>query len=213
MRGRDPFGDAVATIRRRIRTGAVAPGAPLIVEALAQDLGLSPTPVREALSHLAGRGVIEGRRAGGRGYAAWPMTAGDLADLYSFQDLLAAFALEDPRLAGPGAAPQSPPDTYAARTEGFFHRLARGRAHAPLLQVQAGLGDRLHLARLAEPQVLPDALAELAALEAHDLASPGLAAAVRAYGARRTAYAEPIARAAVRLAEEQVRSGPEGPEI
>ena len=94
MRQRDPFGEAVTAVRDRVRTGRLPPGEPLVVEDLARDLGLSATPVREALAHLSGRGVIEGRRAAGRGYAAWPIAGDVLADLYRFQGLLASFALE-----------------------------------------------------------------------------------------------------------------------
>lgn len=213
MRRRDPFGEALGTIRERIRLGVIAPGAPLLVEDLAKDLHLSPTPIREALAHLAGRGVIEGRRAGGRGYAAWPMTASELADLYRFQDLLAVFALEAPTAVATLGAAEPPPGSFAERTERLFHRLARGRGNAPLLHIQAGLADRLHLARLAEPQVLPDAMAELAALEAHDLASLGLRDVVTAYSARRISGAEHIARAATLLAEDGVKSSAEATEI
>ncbi len=212
MRRRDPFGDAVGMIRERIRLGRLPPGAPLIVEDLAKDLQLSSTPVREALAHLTGRGVIEGRRAGGRGYAAWPMTASELVDLYGFQGLLAAFALKAPTAGEPVVA-GLPPESIAERTERFFHRLARGRGGVTLLQIQGGLADRLHLARLAEPEVLPDVWAELAALEAHDRASQRLPSAIAAYGERRIAEAERIARAAVTLAEERVKFSLKASEI
>jgi predicted ArsR family transcriptional regulator len=198
MRRRDPFGEALAAIRNRVRTGAVPPSAPLVVEDLAADLRLSPTPVREALAHLAGCGVIEGRRAGGRGYAAWPLTGGELAHLYRLHEALAACAWDGGRdLAGPGAGTGGAVgDDLAARAEGFFARLAR-RGGGPLLrQMQDALADRLHLARLAEPRVLDDVAAELAALEAHDPAEQGLARALRDYHRRRLARAEIIARAA-----------------
>ena len=59
MRTRDPFGEALSELRMRLRQGELRPGAPLVVMDLAQSLGLSATPVREALAFLAGEGLID----------------------------------------------------------------------------------------------------------------------------------------------------------
>ncbi len=45
-------------IRRRIRSGEIQPGAVLRQRELAQQLGVSPTPVREALSRLEAQGFV-----------------------------------------------------------------------------------------------------------------------------------------------------------
>ena len=81
MRTRDPFGEALSELRMRLRQGELRPGAPLVVMDLAQSLGLSATPVREALAFLAGEGLIEGRRGAARGYLAGRLGSAEIADL------------------------------------------------------------------------------------------------------------------------------------
>src|SRR3954468_4222476 len=49
---------AYEALRNRILTGELAPGAPLIQANLAKDLGVSMTPVREALRDLATEGLV-----------------------------------------------------------------------------------------------------------------------------------------------------------
>lgn len=198
MRRRDPFGEAVEAVRAKVRSGALAPGEPVLVEDLARELALSPTPVREALAHLAGRGVIEGRRAGGRGHGAWLLAAPDLADLYRLQDAVAGFAALSGMFAclGAEAGASEAVGEPALRAERYFERLARRTGNALLLQVQSVLSDRLHLIRRLEPAVLPDALAELAALEAHDGREQNFVATIGAYHQRRIAAADLLVRAA-----------------
>lgn len=52
MRTRDPFGEVLEALRRRIREGQLAPGAPLIVMDLAADLDVSATPATVLTTHL-----------------------------------------------------------------------------------------------------------------------------------------------------------------
>ena len=65
MRDRDAFGNALQALRQRLRDGAYAPGAPLVIIELAHELNISATPMREALARLAGEGLIEDRRGVG----------------------------------------------------------------------------------------------------------------------------------------------------
>ena len=65
MRQRDPFGMALASLRTALEDG-LAPGQHLSVVDIAASLGLSTSPVREALSRLCGEGLVEDRR--GLGY-------------------------------------------------------------------------------------------------------------------------------------------------
>ncbi|MEJ0058727.1 MAG: GntR family transcriptional regulator [Terricaulis sp.] len=48
-----------AELRRRLVTGKLAPGHELSTRGLAQELGVSQTPVRDALSRLAAEGAVE----------------------------------------------------------------------------------------------------------------------------------------------------------
>lgn len=51
--------EVIRIILDGIRTGRYRPGAPLVARVIALELGVSVAPVREALSRLAGEGVIE----------------------------------------------------------------------------------------------------------------------------------------------------------
>ena len=62
----EPFHVALSALRERLQNGTLAPGARATAVDLADQLGLSTTPVREALSRLTGEGLLEDRR--GQGY-------------------------------------------------------------------------------------------------------------------------------------------------
>ncbi|MCA0438083.1 MAG: GntR family transcriptional regulator [Austwickia sp.] len=63
----DEVYDAVLSM---LLAGEIAPGTPVGIESLAMRLGVSPTPVREALARLAGTALIE--RSAMRGYRVTP---------------------------------------------------------------------------------------------------------------------------------------------
>lgn len=71
---------AYARIKARILSGEIPAGALLDTPAMAAELGLGRTPVREALLRLKGDGVVEILPK--RGARVVPLTAGDLRDLY-----------------------------------------------------------------------------------------------------------------------------------
>jgi DNA-binding GntR family transcriptional regulator len=49
----EPFRQALVDLRPRLRDGVLQPGARVTAKEVAEGLKLSPTPVREALSHFA----------------------------------------------------------------------------------------------------------------------------------------------------------------
>lgn len=49
----------IGALRRSIRDGSLRPGQPLIVPDIAKQLKVSASPVREAIKHLAGAGLVE----------------------------------------------------------------------------------------------------------------------------------------------------------
>ena len=206
MRSRDPFGRALAEIRGRIRSGAVLPGQPLIVDDLARDLRLSPTPVREALAFLDGEGLIVGRAIAGRGYVASSLTATELGDLYRLHANQVVFAIAEAARRGHRAAmtegEADKAKDLAEQAGELFARLVRAGGNLPLLRTHLALAHRLHRARIVEPRVLEGVEAEL-----RDLATsgPGLVGAVRRYHRRRIAAREEIAR----LVAEAAATGPE----
>jgi DNA-binding GntR family transcriptional regulator len=73
-------------LRHRFVTGKVAPGGSLSTRSLAQELGVSQMPVREALSRLAAEGAVEIRSK--RRIVVPPMTAERFADVLRCRELL-----------------------------------------------------------------------------------------------------------------------------
>jgi DNA-binding transcriptional MocR family regulator len=165
---RDQFAVALATLRRRFREGEWIQGEPLPVAELAERCGVSATPIREALSRLAGEGLVEDRR--GRGYHAQRLDGVDLADLYRSQHLLAHIAARAIGCLGAAPshqfelAPQDFIDDPVIAWESLFEALMR-QANAGFLMVeQQRLADRLAPARRLEPQLLEETVADFALL-------------------------------------------------
>jgi DNA-binding GntR family transcriptional regulator len=73
-------------LRHRFVTGKVVPGGSLSTRSLAQELGVSQMPVREALSRLAAEGAVEIRSK--RRIVVPPMTAERFADVLRCRELL-----------------------------------------------------------------------------------------------------------------------------
>lgn len=194
MRDREPFASALAEIRAKIRGGAILPGQALVVDDLARDLQLSPTPVREALAYMTGEGLVVGREGRGRGYAVSTLSAGDLADLYRLHAHQVVFALTEAarrRLSPAVAEPSDPNADLAERAGCYFQRLVEASGNRTLLRAHQALAHRLHLPRSFEARVFPEAEAELAGLTS---ASPGpaLVQMLRLYHRRRVARSEQI---------------------
>ena len=73
-------------LRRRFVTGKVMPGTLLSTRSLAQELGVSQMPVREAVSRLAAEGAVEIRSK--RRIVVPAMTEGRFRDLLRCRELL-----------------------------------------------------------------------------------------------------------------------------
>ena len=162
---KDPFSAALDALRDQLRRGRLVSGEPLTITDLAHDLGLSATPVREALSRLAGERLIEDRR--GRGYFAPRFDVSDLVELYGLRRLYLVEALASdggpPSFPPPEASdPGLPPSAQMVKAFDWIVARAGNRA---LFDVYRQIGERLAPAVRVEGQVFPlaDELAELAA--------------------------------------------------
>lgn len=78
------------TLRANIRSGKILPGQPLQEVPLAAQLGVSRTPVREALARLANEGMVS---SDGRSYAVPSLTLADIDDIYEIRNLIEPEAL------------------------------------------------------------------------------------------------------------------------
>jgi DNA-binding GntR family transcriptional regulator len=84
---------ATETLRARIRSGELKPGDPLRIDVLTRELGMSSTPVREALRLLQADGLVEYHPHRGTNVAA--ATSGPVIDdVYRLRMLLEPFATE-----------------------------------------------------------------------------------------------------------------------
>jgi DNA-binding GntR family transcriptional regulator len=84
--------EAVLTeLRRLLVTGELAPGAPVRQEAVAERLGVSRVPVREALKVLEGEGALV--YAPHRGYVVAELSVDDLVEVYRLREMLEAEAI------------------------------------------------------------------------------------------------------------------------
>jgi DNA-binding GntR family transcriptional regulator len=172
----DPFSRALEALRERLRGGDFVLGEPLPISDLARELDLSATPVREALSRLAGEGLIEDRR--GRGYFSWRVDPLDLVELYDLNQLQVGAALtvlegaeaSGIRVEQPRDALLTDPERWkvdlARAGERLFAAIVRAGGGRTLVASQASLADRLGPARRIEPMVLTGMEEEFGALVA-----------------------------------------------
>ncbi|WP_249138120.1 GntR family transcriptional regulator [Phenylobacterium montanum] len=70
-------------MRGRILSGEIAPGAPIRQDGLAETLGVSKIPVREALGRLEQDGLLSSHP--NRGYVVRPMTADEAAEIFDLR--------------------------------------------------------------------------------------------------------------------------------
>jgi DNA-binding GntR family transcriptional regulator len=85
-----------ATLREAITSLQLAPGSPIVEATVARQLGVSTTPVREALQRLAKEGLVVLSRH--RGANVVTMTADDVAEIFQLREVLEPLAV---RLAVP----------------------------------------------------------------------------------------------------------------
>jgi DNA-binding GntR family transcriptional regulator len=87
---------AAEWLRESILSGDLSPGERVRLDGIAQELGMSPIPIREALRMLASEGLVV--PLAHRGYTVQPLTVDDLNDTYRLRLTLEPLAV---RLAVP----------------------------------------------------------------------------------------------------------------
>jgi DNA-binding transcriptional MocR family regulator len=177
-KNRDPFGLVLRTLRDRLRAGVYPGGAPLTIIDLAREFSLSPTPVREALSRLAGQGLVED--VPGKGYFVRLLQPGDLVELLVLHQLYVTTGLESAERHQQGVRPSGPlvppplPDLAGETSGANLARVLQAEAYFEFIVLQAGnaallralrrLADRLAPARHNEHAVIADVDGELGEL-------------------------------------------------
>jgi DNA-binding GntR family transcriptional regulator len=83
---------AADSVRTSILTGALPAGERILLDDLAEDLGISPIPVREALRVVATEGLVVPMAR--RGYTVAPLHVEDLEETYRLRLLLEPLAVQ-----------------------------------------------------------------------------------------------------------------------
>lgn len=151
-------------LKRAVLDGKWRGGAKLEAQRLADEYGVSMTPVRDSLNQLVGEGLVDLKP--GEGFRVAPLSEKVLRDMLDVN--LALLELANP--AGsmlPGEASRIEPDAdYADRVAGLFSNLAARSGNAFLRGLVTHVSDRLHAIRQFEPEFIPAALETIEGIEA-----------------------------------------------
>lgn len=195
MSGRpaEPFILALRELRDRLRRGAVPLDTRLAAAELAAELGFSATPVREALSRLAGEGLLEDRR--GQGFFVRRLGRTDIVQLYRLNQAHLAIALDGAPVGDetlPGAPAADPVEDAVAAVEQLFARWTSAAGGRALAQSLARVQAQLAPIRRLEHRLIPDLAAEATGLAGAE-APRERRVAVRIFHARRVRLAGRLA--------------------
>lgn len=104
-------------LREAILGGRLQPGDPLVISTLARELGVSATPLREALGRLAAEGLVELQAHGSARVAT--VDLGEAVEIYELRQVLEPMALE--------RSVATADDGYAGRVEAAWQALTASR--------------------------------------------------------------------------------------
>lgn len=154
--------DVARFVRRRIFDGTYPAGGYIRLEQLASELGISVTPVREALFELRAEGLLAQQPR--RGFVVLPVTGRDIADVSNVQAYVggelaarAAQNISDDQVRALSAIQDALEDAYrrddgeaAVRLNHEFHRAINVAADSPKLAQMMSL-----ITRYAPESVFP----------------------------------------------------------
>lgn len=171
-----------ATLKQMLREGAFAPGTRLEANRLADELGVSMTPVRDVLHRLAGERLVEANSR--EGFHVPRFTEAMLRDLYEWNSALLSIAVRTMRR-GAEEAPGAPLweiPAGADRVAALFARIAAAAPNHEIGHAIEGVSDRLHPFRMIEQRILERVEGELEQLITRGSDQPN---AIRRYHLRR----------------------------
>ncbi|MDO6415430.1 GntR family transcriptional regulator [Sphingomonas sp. BIUV-7] len=172
-------------VYRRLRDllmgGAYHPGDLLPLQRLADELGTSVSPVRDAVHRLVGERVLLAGQGGG--FNVPILSADDVWHLYTWHAELLRLALRDPLPPATQASISTTigqsdhADALAHSSANLFGAFATASGNAEIIHAIANASLRLHAARLCEPKFIKGIRQELESI-AH-IAKTGPAGTVR----------------------------------
>jgi DNA-binding GntR family transcriptional regulator len=151
-------------IKRELMQGMWKQNVRLEAARIAEDYGVSTTPVRDSLNLLVGEGMIDFRP--GEGYRTKVITERDLAERLSMNAvlLLAAIDIAPGVLSGLQPDRSRRKDHYAETARALFHDIALASGNRILAGFVMRLNDWLHHMRLREHLVFANLDSEMTAL-------------------------------------------------
>ncbi|MEO8347164.1 MAG: GntR family transcriptional regulator [Betaproteobacteria bacterium] len=160
---------AYHTMRRRILDNVWPPGYRALEQELALELGMSRTPVREALIRMQNEGLVE--VVPRHGMNVLPVSAEDMRDIYQMLTALESTAAELVALRRPCAAELKPLqdasrammralraddlEQWAAADESFHQQLVAMSGNRLLIDAVQNCWDRAHRARMVTLRMRP----------------------------------------------------------
>ena len=191
-------------IKNWLLAQTLVPGQLLQIGVLADELGVSTTPVREALTRLAAERMI--MSVPKRGFFARTPSEDDIFGLYSVNRTILDAAIgrwpdDNPEPAAgteEGAIPveERSAEQLARQTGELFVQIAQRSGVAEFAEIVRNMNDRLHHARVLECEIVPDVFVQLARIAelvaAHDRAR--LRPAVEVYHNERLAHVGAISK-------------------
>lgn len=156
------FEPTYEAIKRRLMTGAWPSGTRIEAARLADDLGVSLTPVRDSLYRLNGERMVD--FTPGEGFHVHRLTETEFRDLLELHLILLLAALATAPKGPAASVPSDQP--YPDRIADLFLAIAERSANSEIVASIAAIGDRLQLSRHFDAEVLADVEAEYRTIEA-----------------------------------------------
>lgn len=161
-------------IKHWLLAQTLVPGQLLQIGVLADELGVSTTPVREALTRLAAERMI--MSVPKRGFFARTPSEDDILGLYSVnQTILDAAVARWPEATGQGIpaevsaevpVQERSAEQLARHTGDLFLQIAVRSGVGEFAEIVRNMNDRLHHARVLECEIVPNVFVEMARITA-----------------------------------------------
>ena len=151
-------------LKRDLMAGAFPMGSKLEALRLADELGVSMTPVRDSLNQLTGEGLVE--FSPGDGFRVARLSEQNLREMLDINRLLLVHALETSAatdILPIGETPDS--EDHASRVSAIFGAIAVASGNRFLLRSVEQISARLNPVRRLEPLVIPSAPERLLRVE------------------------------------------------
>lgn len=167
-------------LKTMLMQGAWPPGERLEALRLADEFGVSMTPVRDCLNQLVGARLVELKH--GEGFRVARITEQSLRDMLDLNLALLDVAIRCPAPASQPWGMEAGRSDHAARASALFDAIALRAGNEVLSETVRSLSERMYAIRQLEPDAIPDAAKEVEELErlaADD--DPALGSRVRNY--------------------------------